>query len=145
MYLAPYETKWCAAVRCMDRPTRAAKIVEIHKQLTWLNATLAESGSVDGMVQGELSLADFTWFPTIIFMEFMLPRVFDWPDVFNDGDEFPALRAWFVAMKARPEFASVHADIWDFWVQKHEEGQFDSIREEVEDKSFKWHLDELRA
>ena len=104
MYLAPYETKWCAAVRCMDRPTRAAKIVEIHKQLTWLNASLAESGSVNGMVQGELSLADFTWFPTIIFMEFMLPRVFDWPDVFNAGDEFPALRAWFVAMKGEKVF-----------------------------------------
>ena len=94
------------------------------------------------MVNGELSLADFTvgapractwnriethcsphsythnlsfrpkWFPTIIFMEFMLPRVFDWPDLFNEPhDEFSALRAWFTAMKARPEFASVHADI----------------------------------
>ena len=36
MYLAPYETKHCGKARAMDRPTRAAKLAEIWKQLTWL-------------------------------------------------------------------------------------------------------------
>jgi len=36
MYLAPYETEFCPARRAMDRPTRAAKIAEIWKQLSWL-------------------------------------------------------------------------------------------------------------
>ena len=36
MYLAPYETEHCSAERAMDRPTRAAKLAEIWKQLSWL-------------------------------------------------------------------------------------------------------------
>merc|ERR1711920_558488 len=36
MYLSPYETKWCAAVRCMDNPTRAAKLADLWVQLNWL-------------------------------------------------------------------------------------------------------------
>ena len=36
MYLAPHATEFTPARRAMDRPTRAAKIAEIWKQLSWL-------------------------------------------------------------------------------------------------------------
>ena len=52
MYLAPYETKHCPAVRCMDRPTRAAKIAELHKQLRWFDGCIAMHGAPAGLVGG---------------------------------------------------------------------------------------------
>ena len=43
----------------------------------------------------QLTLADFTWFPTCVFMEFMLPRVFAWADPFDGAGPtpFPKLAA----------------------------------------------------
>jgi glutathione S-transferase len=36
MYLAPHETEHCSKERVMDDHSRAAKLAEIWKQLTWL-------------------------------------------------------------------------------------------------------------
>jgi len=134
MYLSPYETKWCAKVRCMDKPTRAAKLAELWKQLTWLDENL--KGPY--LAGPSLTLADFTWFPTCIFIEFMVPRVFDWPEVFHDPAHFPNLVKWFALVSEDPIFKQVRQEIWDFWVGKHEEGQFESIKLEIKDPGFKW-------
>lgn len=134
MYLAPYETQWCRPERAMDRPTRAAKLAEIWKQLTWLE----EHVKGPYMAGEELSVADMTWYPTCIFMEFMLPKVFSWPEVFREAEHFPKLSAWFSRLSEDPVFASTRQEIWDFWVQKEAEGQFDSIRNELFDPGFKW-------
>lgn len=134
MYLSPYETKWCPVVRCMDRPTRAAKLAEIWKQLRWL-----EEVCIGPFLAGtEMTNADFTWYPTTIFMEFMLPRVFQWPDIFKDASCFPKLAAWHCNLTADPIFAQVRKDIWDFWEGKETEGQFESIKGELTDTNFKW-------
>eukprot|EP00747_Dinoflagellata_sp_TGD_P195488 gnl/TRDRNA2_/TRDRNA2_64244_c0_seq1.p1 gnl/TRDRNA2_/TRDRNA2_64244_c0~~gnl/TRDRNA2_/TRDRNA2_64244_c0_seq1.p1 ORF type:complete len:419 (-),score=70.54 gnl/TRDRNA2_/TRDRNA2_64244_c0_seq1:51-1217(-) len=91
------------------------------------------------MVGDKLSLADFTWFPTTLFMNFMLPRVFGWPRVFNDDPEhLPNLAAWWKKMAGMPEFAKVQAEIDGYWHQKWEEGQFETIIEETKDPSFQW-------
>eukprot|EP00931_Biecheleriopsis_adriatica_P001314 TRINITY_DN10163_c0_g1_i1.p1 TRINITY_DN10163_c0_g1~~TRINITY_DN10163_c0_g1_i1.p1 ORF type:complete len:287 (+),score=49.01 TRINITY_DN10163_c0_g1_i1:146-1006(+) len=125
MYLS---TGWHGAARGMDLQSRAYKIEEIWKQLSWL-----EENHVGPFLAGEdVSLADFTWFPTGVFMEFMLPRVFEWPDVFDvNVSPFPKLAAWYTKMKQNPAFAQVHEDIWGYWVKMEKEGQFKPILEEL--------------
>ena len=134
MYLAPYETEHCSAERAMDRPTRASKLAEIWKQLSWLEANM--KGPCLG---GDyVTHADLTWFPTCVFMEYMLPRVFGWPEVFRESQHFPRLAAWYSKLDAREPFREVRQDIWDFWVKKDAAGQFDPIRDETKDTSFQW-------
>lgn len=134
MYLAPYETKHCAAARAMDRPTRAAKIAELWKQMKFLEDTSLCSPHLCGE---QLTLADFTWFPTCVFIEYMLPRVFGW-DILANTAEFPKLAAWYKHACEDPVMAGVRETIWQHWVAMDREGQFDSIRGELEDQSFKW-------
>lgn len=136
MYLAPYETPFCPARRCMDNPTRAAKIAELHKQLTWLEA------NVKGpyLAGAALSLADMTWFPTACFCEFMLPRVFGWPAVFREHEAFPKLTAWFELLLRDEDFAGVRRDILEHFTETWDDGQFEPIIEEVNRTrdEFKW-------
>lgn len=136
MYLTPYETEFCAAVRCIARPARAAKIAELWKHLSWLNSSIV---STAGLADTKLSLADFTWYPTCTFIEYMTPRVFGWDDIFDEATgALPALASWYTEMTKIPAFASARQQIWEYWVQQDEKGQFDSIRPETEDTSFKW-------
>jgi len=134
MYLPPYATAFSAQERAMDRPTRAAKLAEIWKQLTWLEATIRDPF----MAGDKVTHADMTWYPTCIFMEFMLPRVFGWPEVFHEKEHFPKLTAWFERLNRDPIFAGVRDEIWNFWVEKEEAGQFAPIRDEIKDPNFKW-------
>jgi glutathione S-transferase len=129
MYLS---TGWHGAARGMDLPTRAAKMAELWKQMSWLEANCSPQGPY--LLTGDSpSLADFTWFPTCVFMEFMLP-MFGWPDVFNtDGSSpFPKLAKWYSGLKNADAFASVHTDIWDYWVEMKEQGQFEPILAELQ-------------
>ena len=67
----------------------------------------------------QLTLVDMVWFPTLVFMEFMMPVVFEWPEIFNSGEHgFPKLSAWYTYVKTNddPIFPQVHKQIWDFWV-----------------------------
>merc|ERR1719464_2505082 len=120
MYLAPWETPLVPAFRVIERKRRAAKLTEIFQQLTWLEANISEAGPY--MMGEKVTLADFTWFPTLIFMEFLLPRVYGWPKIFDDDAcGFPKLGKWYRDCKAQRKFASVHKDVWDFWVEKDKE------------------------
>ena len=74
---------WHGAARGMDLPTRAAKMAEIWKQLNWLEAKKQSSSPSPFLVSDQLTLADMTWFPTCVFMEFLLPRFFGWPHLFD--------------------------------------------------------------
>jgi hypothetical protein len=47
------------------------------------------------MAGDRITHADLTWFPTTIFMEFMLPRVFGWDNLFNETETFPKITAWW--------------------------------------------------
>jgi glutathione S-transferase len=92
------------------------------------------------MAGDRVTHADMTWFPTAIFMEFMLPRCFDWSPLFHETETFPKLTQWFNHCKKDKIFQDVHKDIWDFWVLKEQEGQFDSIKELTKETSneYKW-------
>lgn len=118
----------------LDRPTRALRLAEIWKQLTWLERQIKKPC----MSGARVSRADVTWYPTAIFMEFVLPRVFGWPAVFHETTHFPKVTAWFEYLGKAPIFAAVHEDIWNYWVQEEKDGQFDHIRDEIQDLNFKW-------
>jgi len=118
MYLAPCVTKHCSAERTMDTPTRAAKMAELFKQLTWLES------QVKGpyLAGDEITHADCTWFPTCIFMEFMLPRVFGWAPIFYETETFPKITAWFQKCLENEHFADVRNEIYSVWIEKEKEG-----------------------
>jgi len=103
MYLSPYVTKFCAAERVMDLDTRSKKLAEIWKQLNWLE----DQCKGPYLAGDKITHADMTWFPTAIFMEFLLPRVFDWPAVFHETEVFPNLTKWHAKCNENPHFAKV--------------------------------------
>jgi len=109
--------------------TRAAKVAEIWKHLLWLE----KQASWPYLLGEQLTLADLTWFPTVIFMDYMLPRVFGWPELFNSEKltPFPALAAWYSGLKKDPVFKSVYDDIWGYWVEMGDAGQLKPILEEL--------------
>jgi len=135
MYLS---TGWHGPARGMDLQTRAAKLGEIWRQLNWLEAEVTKLSSGGPHLLGEqLTLADLTWFPTCVFMEFILPRFFGWPHLFDPDTiqpaptPFPRLAAWYTAVQCTPAFASVRSDILGYWEQMEAAGQFDSILDEM--------------
>jgi len=135
MYLAPYPTKHCAPDRIMDANTRSAKVAELFKQLTWL-----ESNAKGPWLCGDqMTHADLTWFPTCIFMEFMLPRVFEWGNIFYETDVFPKITAWFALCLENAHFAGVRKQIYDHWTLKEEEGMFKAVKEDIDNNpQYKW-------
>jgi len=133
MYLS---NGWHGAARGMDLPTREAKVREIWKQLNWLERQAAGAGGPH-LAGEQLTLADLTWFPTCVFMEFMLPKVFGWPELFDaaaapaSAQPLPALAAWYTALKSQPAFAATHAQIWGYWEGLEAQGQFEPIKAEL--------------
>lgn len=118
---------WNGESRGMDLKTRAAKVAELWKQLKFMNENI-----VGPYLCGDkLTLADLTWFPTTIFMEFMLPRVFGWPDIFRDGQTFPALSKWWLKISEEPAFKLVREQIYTYWEGMEPKGQFQHIIDEV--------------
>jgi len=136
MYLS---NGWHGAARGMDLPTRAAKLGEIWRQLSWLEAEVQkEAHGGPHLLGAQLTLADLTWFPTCVFMEFMLPRVFGWPALFDPQatspapTPFPALANWYTAMQSgEAAFRSVRTDILGYWEQLEAAGQFQPIIDEI--------------
>ncbi|CAD7969907.1 unnamed protein product [Amoebophrya sp. A120] len=162
MYLAPYPTKWCAPERCMDKESRSKKLKEIWKHLCWLDCQL-ELRADPYMCGEQLTHADMTWFPTVCFMEYLLPNNFQWADITkietdaeananypNDANPFPFLALWFQNMRSKhKEFDEVRTGVYNFFHKNDLDGMFESIRNETKDTRYKWHysiedLDEER-
>jgi glutathione S-transferase len=137
MYLAPIPTSFTPAGRAMDRPTRAKKIQELWEQLKWLNDNMIGDKYLLGNTQ--LSLADLTWYPGTINMEFILPRVFGWPkDLFTSFKYLPKLAKWWAHMTSLPAFAAIRQSILGSWISAWDAGNFTLIAKEAEDPSYQW-------
>jgi len=127
----------CLCVRRgMSVEVRAAKIADLWKHMTWLD----EHIDGDGFLTGDhLTLADLTWFPTFVFMEFLLPRVFGWDDILNQDKYFPNIHRCYTAMKQHPAMDATRTDIWEYWEDMEKAGQFEPIIEETKlSPSHKW-------
>jgi len=153
MYLAPCETPWCPAVRVMDAATRAAKIAEIFKQVKWLEQQLRLNSNCTssngnnpcvGLVENRLSLADLVWYPTVSFMEYLLPRNFGWPDITDVNESpFPLVASWYTHLtEAHPDtFGAARHGVVSFFGEKDGDGMFVELRKlTLEDNSstYKW-------
>jgi len=137
MYLDPVPTKYTPARRTMPDPIiRAAKLNELHKQLSWLEETMVGTPYLAGE---RMTHADITWFPTCIFMELLLPYVFGWAAIFYETKYFPRLTKWFQACLKNEHFGSIRRDIYNVLVQQKEDGRFDGVREVVKNNpDLKW-------
>ena len=134
----------------MNIQTRAAKVAEIYNQLCWLE----ENGKFAPYLgSNRLTHADLTWFPTAVFMELLLPLVFDWTPVFVAGNEdkatpatigqqeFLRLGGWFRrCLAADPCFVKTRQEIRGTLLNQKERGRFAAVKETVEAHSeeFKW-------
>ena len=131
--------------RGMDIQTRAAKLQELWKQLTWLEDYIQGDGNYLVKAMDRPSLADLTWYPTCVFMEFMLPRVFRWPHLFDpaigETSPTPRLATWFhhLTTNDHPAFPKTRDMILEYWSDMESKGQFLPIIEEINQaKDLKW-------
>jgi glutathione S-transferase len=83
MYLPSEPNAQVSIDRCMDIKTRAAKLAELNKQLNFFEDNCKFAPYLCG---SQMTHADMTVFPSTVFMEFMLPRVFGWSPAFTAED-----------------------------------------------------------
>lgn len=71
--------------RAVDAKTRSLKLAELWTRWTWLEEFSTEVSPHGPYLAGNfLSIADMGFFPTAVFMEFLLKHVADWPTLFAD-------------------------------------------------------------
>ena len=136
MYLDPVPTRYTPERRTMpDATIRAAKLKEMFERLCWLEETV----KLPYMAGGRISHADITWFPTCIFLEVLLPYVFDWSPIFHETEHFPRLTRWFSVCLSNEHFESVRQDIYNTLVMQKDDGRFDRVREVAKSsRDLKW-------
>lgn len=138
MYLGPRPSAFTPARRTMKTEVRAAKVAELYQQLVWL-----EGMTQQPFLAGErITHADMTWFPTAVFMELLLPLVFDWTPVFHETEvnkEFPKLGKWFQHCMKDEHFAKTRDEIRGTLMKQGEKGRFNDVKEEAAANSqYKW-------
>eukprot|EP00970_Alexandrium_tamarense_P008671 scaffold1657_cov182-Alexandrium_tamarense.AAC.14 len=126
MYLDAVPTNNTPERRTMpDVNVRAAKVAEIYDRLCWLESTI----KLPYMAGESLSHADLTWYPTCIFMETLLPYVFNWAQIFHETNSFPRLTQWFENCSRNEHFVSIRDDIAGTLNKQKGDGRFDGVRE----------------
>lgn len=135
MYLDAVPTKYTPASRTMDVATRAAKLKEIHKQLTWLEGQLR----LPYMAGDRITHADCTWFPTCVFMELLLPYTFGWSPIFHEEQHFPKLTTWFHKCMKNEHFSKTYGEVHGTLKGHQEDGRFELVRKiPVDNPDYKW-------
>merc|ERR1719362_2661199 len=122
----------------LDKQQRSEKLAEVSKQLQWLERQVRGPF----MAGDRITHADMTWFPTAVLMDFILPRVFGWPDVFQEQTHkkarFPNLAAWYAKLVEHDSFKSIHTEIKDHWLHNESEGYFDKLKDEYANDHLIW-------
>lgn len=136
MYLDPYPTPYTPERRTMPDPAvRASKLKEIYERLCWMEENIRS----EYMVGDRITHADITWYPTCIFMEILLPYVFDWATIFHEKEHFPRLTRWFETCTNNEHFASIRDDISGVLKKQQRDGRFDNVRKVARDNpDLKW-------
>ncbi|CAB9505311.1 Maleylacetoacetate isomerase [Seminavis robusta] len=145
LYLDPTPTPFTPAHRTMNAHTRAAKLAELYKQLDWVERTCTvttndEDDSPPFLVGNRLTHADLTWYPTMVMIQFMLPRSIGWPDDFLEK-RFPKLAKWFGHCRSHhhPIFDKVRNDILEENQKEYDQGWLQGVKEDVKaNPEYKW-------
>ncbi|GMI26878.1 hypothetical protein TeGR_g9015 [Tetraparma gracilis] len=108
----------------------AHKFAELWKQLSWL-----EENAVGPYLVGDsVSFSDFAWFPTLTFMELMLP-LYGWGDVFDDQNAatpFPKIAKWYSSCwRDMDGFRTTREEVLEYWQEMKDKGQFEPTLEEI--------------
>ena len=84
--------------------------------------------------------ADLTWFPTCVFMEFMLPKSFGWSeDIFHETEHFPKLSTWFEHCISIKQFVQVRQELVDVFRVQYQQGRLSGVKEDVKNHpQYKW-------
>lgn len=120
----------------MDRATRADWIKEIARQMDALEEVCARCEGP--FVAGDSpSFADAAVFPTLIFMDFLLPKYFGWKSAFEGR---PALEREYAAMMKDTAGKATYDEVRGGLEAWEAAGRFEKVGvvEDVADASFKW-------
>jgi glutathione S-transferase len=136
MYLDPTPTDFTPARRTMDAATRAAKLAELYKQLCWLE----QEARLPYLAGPRCTHADLAWFPTIVFMEFMLPISFAWSEqIFHEHEHFPKLTQWYEHCLQDAQFQLVREEILEDHREARARGRLSGVQQDVANHpEFKW-------
>lgn len=124
---------------CLYKPMdsksqRATEISQIAKQLD----------IIEGLCKGpyicgpDMSYADTAILPTFVFCNYILPKFFGWPGIF---EERPKLQAWWALMNADTDIRKVIGEIedgLDSW-NKSKRWEEKGILKDVADSSYCWY------
>jgi glutathione S-transferase len=120
----------------MDRATRAEGIKEIARQMDALEEVCARCEGP--FIAGDSpSFADAAVFPTLIFMDFLLPKYFGWKSAFEGR---PALEREYAAMMKDAAGKATYDEVRGGLEAWEAAGRFEKVGvvEDVADASFKW-------
>ena len=95
--------------------------------------------------------ADLAWFPTAVFMEYLLPKVFGWTPIFSVVEsgctnqveicrEFPLLGKWYRTMENQQHFARTRQEIRSTLMEQASRGRFVEVKKDVDNHrdEYKW-------
>jgi glutathione S-transferase len=124
---------------CMYKPMdsksqRAMEIAQIAKQLDIIE-TYCQGPYMCG---SEMSYADTAILPTIVFCNFILPRFFGWPGIFEDR---PKLQTWWKLMNSDSDTGLVVQEVeggLESW-NKSKRWEEKGILKDVADSSYCWY------
>lgn len=104
------------------------QLLGIEQMLPSLDSHTSQGASRPFLCGSEISLADATLYPTLIFCEFMLPQFFGW----SRGDYMgKRLSAWFDRMGAVPAAKAVREEMMAPLEGWKANGRFDPIVKEM--------------
>jgi glutathione S-transferase len=124
---------------CMYKPMdsksqRATEIAQIAKQLDIIE-TYCKGPYMCG---SDLSYADTAILPTIVFCNYILPKFFGWPGIFEDR---PKLQAWWKLISSDPDIGIVIQEVeggLESW-NKSKRWEEKGILKDVADSSYCWY------
>ncbi|KAK9805824.1 hypothetical protein WJX73_004301 [Symbiochloris irregularis] len=130
VYTTPIQA---ASYRQMDPEVRATNIKELARQLDILE-TYVEGPFVLG---NDISCADIAILPTLIWMNFIMPRFFGWKSIFSGR---PKLQSLFEAMQKEPAGAKINGELEAALSGWEEKGRWKDvgITDQVANTSFEW-------
>mmetsp|Transcript_23316 Transcript_23316/g.64430 ORF Transcript_23316/g.64430 Transcript_23316/m.64430 type:complete len:273 (-) Transcript_23316:347-1165(-) len=105
VYINPIQS--CMYQKMDSAEERAKQIGQIAAQMDAIEFAIKDTAS-PFITGSEMTTADGALFPTIVFMQYILPKFFCWKDIFANR---PKLADWWIAVQKDPEASKVIAEL----------------------------------